>query len=410
MAAPKKHIPPSEVMDEDAIVNAFAQETYEDETPPDIDEFLSEIGISKKQYTCTLKQYPPDQSGTPIFLPGHWKGKYPSIAEVGAQFGPGRYVYVFAWKVPSPTTGHPKTASKSHEVVLGDQWEDAHQEFLYNYSIQRQKKLENLRMKTEHQRILSGNTANNNQNSNPMDDLLEAKNKLAALGVPVGNAGALSAGGDNSSILPLIINMQQKSTELMVTMMNNSQSQLMTLVTAILNRDGGQNSFQAAMKETINMVTNVVDLKQALNPEKATMVDKIFDFMQGVAPQITAILAQPRSKAKQDPMVQVAKDRPEVQAVMGDQAAMDVFAQKLDAQYGITQANEILDIMGMERSEALKEHLKQAGYSVEPKGGNEQTAPEMTPQTQPGAEDAEIVEPEINTNPIIPDSEDELEE
>jgi len=399
----KKQLPPADVMDEDTIINEFAQATYEDETPPDIDEFLSEIGIAKKQYICTLKQFPPDQSGTPIFLPGQWKGSYPTIAEIGAKFGPGKYIYVFSWKVPGPT-GNPKTASKSHEVILGEQWEDAHQEFIYQYSITRQKKLENLKMKAETQRILTGGNSPKS-NENPMDDLLDAKNKLAALGVPVGNAGALANTGEGS-ILPLMLNMQQESTKLLVTMMDASQKNMMQLMGIMMQNQGGNNSFQQAMKETISMVTNVVDLKQALNPEKATMVDKIFDFMQGVAPQITAILAQPRAQARQDPMVQIAKERPEVQAVMGDPQAMDALAQKLDAQYGIAQANEILDVMGMTRSEGLKDHLKKAGYQVEPQGASEQQPPQPV-------QDAEVVTPEpgeVNVNPVIETGDEELEE
>lgn len=153
------------------------------------------------------------------------------------------------------------------------------------------------------------------------------------------------------------------------------------------------------------MVTNVVDLKQALNPEKATMVDKIFEFMQGVAPQITAILAQPRGQAKQDPMVKLAKEQPEMQAVMNDQQAVDALAQRLDSQYGISQANEILDVMGMQRSDALKDHLKKAGYQVDPQGQTQHKPQETTPQD---AQDAEIVEPEIP--PTIDTGDDGIED
>lgn len=393
----KRNITPDEA-EEMPIINDFAQDAFDDETPPDIDEFLSEIGLEGKQYRCTLKQYPADDSGVPVFMPGSWKGSYPSIPELGSKFGPGRYLYIFSWRVPNPAGGT-KAACKQTEVVLGDQWQEAHEEYLYQYSIRRKKKLENLKLQEEQRSILNGTQNNHNKgNGDGVSDLLEASNKLRQLGVPVGATGRGTdlMGTDGGGLLPMLFNMQQKSSEQMMLIMQNNQASMMQLFGMIMTKDNGGNSFQQAMKETISMVTNVIDLKQALNPEKATIVDKIFDFMQGVAPQIATILAQPRDKARQDPMVKLAQSRPEMEAIKTDQAAIDALSQKLDSEYGIKQANEILDVMGLQRSQALKHHLKTGGYDPEP---------------HPPIEEADVINlgPDIGQGIQEESDEDELE-
>jgi hypothetical protein len=342
---------PDEAVNMDTL-NEFTEDALAEETPPDIDGFLNEIGIRDKQYRCTLKQYPADGSGVPVFLPGGWKGSYPSIEEIGSKFGPGKYLYVFSWKVPTPS-GVYATTCKQTEVVLGQQWQDAHEEYLYQYAIERKKKLQALKVREEQNSILRGQPDNGNRKDG-VDELIEATNKLKLLGVTVGSnqQGSNALVGGENNMLTLILGMQQKSTDTMMAMMANSQNQMMQLFGLMLNNkgDGGASAYQEAMKQTINMVTGVVDLKQALNPEKEGMVDKIFNFMQGVAPEITRILAQPRQQAIHDPMVNLAKSRPEMQAVMRDQAAVDALAEKLYTEYGVKQSLDIMEVMGMKPS------------------------------------------------------------
>jgi hypothetical protein len=398
----KKHVAFDEEFDDLPVINEFSEEALADETPPDIDQFLSELGIANKQYTCTIKQYPPDGTGTPIFMPGGWKGSYPSISELGSKFGPGKYLYVFTWRVTGPD-GKYKNTVKQTEVILGEQWQEAHDEYIYQYNVRRKKKLASLKMKEEQNRILNGDDYNKQEKSSGIDNLIEAKNQMAALGVNFGggNGGMDLVSGEGGGLLGMMMAMQQKSQDNMLMMMNQNSQNMMNLFGIMMQNNGG-NSYNDAVKDAMNMVTSMVDMKNALNPEKEGLVDKIFGFMQTMGPEVARVLAQPRAAAKQDPMVQMAKNRPEMQEVMNDQAAMDALAVKLDADYGVKQANEILDVMGMKRSDQLKNHLKQGGHNPEPTAG-----------PPPNAEDGEVTEvnrSEIGKNmPNDPDEMDSLE-
>jgi len=366
---PRKHRALDEVEDL-PVINEFSQEALDSlDEPPDIENFLTELGIKGKQYSCQIKQFPAEGGGIPAFLPSNYKGRYPTIDELGTKYGPGKYLYVFTWTVPRPDGGHKQTM-KELEVLLSDAWDDAHEEYLYQYSLKRRKRLRQVKNKAELDGILYDHEKPSGNPGNGMDNLIDAKNKLMQLGVPVGQSGGgtdLMAGG-TGGIFALMMNMQQKSTELMVQMMTGSQQQMMALVTAVLaNNSNKGNPYGDMFKEVAGMFTQMVDLKQALNPEKQTMVDKIFTLLETVSPQVLGMLKMSAAQRRQDPLYKLAASSQELKNLKGDPEATDALATKLDAHYGVQNTNDIMTVMGLSRSEGMKTKLRGMGYPTEPR-------------------------------------------
>lgn len=374
---PRQHRELDEVEEDLPTINELSEEAMAaEQEPPDIENFLSELGISKKQYRCQIKQYPTD-GGTPAFLPCNYKGDYPDLAALGTKYGPGKYLYVFSWTIPHPSGNGNKRVIKELPVELSEHWSDAHEEYLYQYAIRRRRRLRQAKDKAELDSILYGDDKKPGGGKGGMEDLLDAKNSLMALGVPVGGGGSggmdLTANG-GANIFALMMSMQNKSTELLVTMMNNSQTQMMSLVTAVL---GQQNNspYGQMFKEVAGMMTQMVDLKQALNPEKQGVVDKIFNLMETVSPQIVQMLQMSAAQRRSNPLYQVAAKSEELQKLKGDQEMTDNLAAKLDTHYGIQATNDIMAVMGLERSEGMKMALRQAGYPTEPRQTPEPDTP-----------------------------------
>lgn len=369
------------------IINELSEEALRHEEPPDIENFLAELGIHNKQYKCQIKQFPAEGGGMPAFLPSNYKGSYPNIEELGTKYGPGKYLYVFTWRIPNPEGSGNKTTMRELEVILGDAWQDAHEEYLYQYSIKRRQRLRSLKNKAEMDNILYGDDKKPSANNNGLDSLLDAKNQLMSLGVPVGSSGTDLATKDQTGIFALVMQMQSKSTELMVTMMNNSQQQMMSLVTAVLaNNSQNQTPYTQMFKEVSSMMTNMVGLKEALNPEKQTVVDKIFNLMEAVSPQILQMLQMSAAQRRSNSIYQAAAKSPELQQLKGDPAMTDELARKLDSHYGVQNTNDIMAVMGLERSDGMKMALKNAGYTIDPR----QTT--QTDEIPPDAVDAEVTD------------------
>lgn len=382
---PRKHRELSDIEDL-PIINEFSAEALDNEEPPDIENFLAELGIQGKQYSCQIKQFPAEGGGTPAFMPSNYKGKYPSIDELGTKYGPGKYLYVFTWAVPRPDGGGPKRAMKELEVMLSDAWDDAHQEYLYQYSLKRRKRLRQIKDKAELDGVLYTTDRNDGGNRGSMDDLVDAKNKLVSLGVPFGGGTDLTTSG-GGGIFALIMGMQQKSTELMVQMMTSSQQQMMALVTAVLSNNSNKgNPYGDMFKEVAGMFTQMVDLKQALNPEKQTMVDKIFGLLETVSPQVLGLLKMSSAQRRADPLYRLAAGSQELKNLKGDPEATDALAAKLDAHYGVQNTNDIMTVMGLSRSEGMKGKLRGMGYPTEPRqapAAAQEVPADVIPDAQP---------------------------
>lgn len=363
------------VEDDLPVTNELTAEAFESDTPPDIEDFLAELGITNKEYGCQVKQWPADGGGFPEFLPGNYKGSYPTIEELGKKFGPGKYQYFFKWRVPNANGVGNKATVKELTVVLSEKWRPAHEEYLFQFALQRKQRRRQMKEQAELDNILDID-----ERSKPKKDgiesLLDAKNQLSALGVPVGMTGqtGMELTKEGPGVFALIMQMQQKSTELLVTMMNNAQNNMMQLMTAIMSNNNGSNSYQTAFKEVTSMITGMVDIKQALNPEKQGVVDKIFNLMESVSPQVLDMLKMNAGQRRKSPVFQIAANSQELKDLKGDQQMTDALAARLDAHYGVQNTNDIMAVMGLDRSGEMKQKLRQMGYPVNPR--QEETTPE----------------------------------
>ena len=87
----------------DPMVNTVDEDMV-DSTPAEIEDFITEHGISDHKYTCYVKQYPPEGGGTPVSLPWNHNSKYPTARELGEDFGPGKYLIMFTGTFDNSTT------------------------------------------------------------------------------------------------------------------------------------------------------------------------------------------------------------------------------------------------------------------------------------------------------------------
>jgi len=344
-----------------------------DETPPDVEEFLAGLGIEKKQYTCVVTQWPVEGGGQPIYITPTYKAKYPSIDEIGIEFGPGKYTYHFKWRIRNDQGTGYKPTMKTLDIKLGHQWADKHEEYLYQQKIERRKRLQRMRDNAEADSILY---AAEKFNANaPQGDGMNEVDKLKAYGRTLMELTSLTAptpAKSDNAMIPMMMqmmqmasNQQQDTMKFMMTLMQANQNSNTQLMTAMIQGNAGK-PVHNQLKEVIETVGGIVDMKQMLNPEKETVVDKIFNTVNIVASQIPALIKKSPEEREKDSIMQIARASQEYKDLQNDQAMTDALAAKLDSHYGVEQTNNIMAVMDLDRSPEMKATMQAQGQSPDP--------------------------------------------
>jgi hypothetical protein len=327
------------------------------EIPPDIEEFLQENGLIEKKYTCVLKRQPPSGSTIMEFLPGSWVDEYPSIEEIGKRFGPGKYYYFFKYHIKEfdPSKGAEVKRIKMNQfaVYLGTEWEDictAHQAEKY---LEDKQKLKKLKQKSKLKSAVYDLDDDDSKGSDPIETMKHTMGVLKDLGVPIGGSKGEGGGMDSMQMMMFMMNMMQKSSENMMQMMIASQQNTTNLMQGILT---GRSQQQAPdtmqhFREMMTMVQGITEVKEIMNPEKRTVVDRIFEMAEGVMPAIMSIANRPPEQRANDPMVGMVKNMPEFQQMDKDPEMRAELIKKWDEAHGKENTDAIIATVGWGRED-----------------------------------------------------------
>ena len=353
------------------VEGAIAEPDFVNETPEDIENFLADHGIKDVTYNCTVKRFPKEGGEIASWLPINMKNNYPSIDEVGKRFGPGKYLFCFSWRETNED-GKRITRMKEHKIVLDDEWNDIYDEYMAEKWAQKNRKIENERNRAKMKAAAKGIDLDEvtGEPRDPLEDLKNSLSVLKELGVPFGGNGkALSAEGD-LGMMQLMMSTQAENTKLLVAMMAQSANNANNMIMALLKNNQPQTNTDM-FKEIMQMVTGTIQLKEALNPEKKGVVDKVFELMEQVMPQILQMSQQRQSERVQNPLYKIAAESNEMDLLRKDPAALAYAIEKWDKAHGPEQTNMILKTVGLTRPEGVQ--FEQEGAVHEPSTSDHST-------------------------------------
>lgn len=329
----------------DPVINDLEEN---EKIPEDIEEFLAENGIKNVTYTCSTKMYPLGGGGEPRWLPCTMKNEYPTREELGKRFGPGKYHMMFNWRVLDPSDNKRKNRGKEIVFILGEEWNDLYDEYMAEKYIERRKKIKSIKDRVELENVIEGSESPRIKSG--IEELIESRMNLEKLGVPMGINNNLPAHQNNDNTLMIMMQMMQHASDMQMKMMMDNNKNSMALITALIgSQNNGNNNPNKMMEMVLNMVTSTVDLKNALNPEKETTVDKVFSLMEGALPLILQLASQKSSERAKNPIYQMAMNSPEMKEMKEDPQMQEAWIKKWDAAQGKENTDIILATIGMAR-------------------------------------------------------------
>jgi len=358
----------------------------DDQMPDEIRAVLEEYGLSKKSFTCTLKEIPAgtnfntDSSGSQSTkYIRSWLRSVPSMDYIAREYGPGDYVLAFSWRMRSEETDG-ESRAMNHEVPL-----TISEKFMEEYKRHRLdakiKEASNtgtkvrdalIEKKIESQMVRAltgdGDVPQVSPAQAAKEYITQTLETVKMMGLPIGIQP--QKGIEWDKILPTVVAgltaflqhqqtveraRQEDFNKLLMVMMGSSQnanSQLVEIMKLNTGVGTGANQF----KEIRDMIFGAIDIKNALQGgEKETLADKIFRVVENVAPQILSIAATAATvqAAKANPVAKMAAgyiaSNPDFQALRGNPVEMKVFIEKMDGFFGWKQADTILAVAGWER-------------------------------------------------------------
>ena len=103
----------------------------------------------------------------------------------------------------------------------------------------------------------------------------------------------------------------------------------------------------------------LMDFKQSMEPEeKQGLVEKIFDKLAPMVPQVLALATMPKPQLEANPMVKMARNLPDVKNMQADTELAFMGIQRLDEVYGFQQANDIMTVFGLQRPPELQDNYQ----------------------------------------------------
>lgn len=354
----------------------------EDEMPDEIRGLIEQNGLSKRDFSCVLKEIPAghstesvDSSNTSVYIRA-WKRSIPSFEYIAREHGPGSYILVLSWQAYDSDSNLRKMRREIVPIVISDKCAGEHKKHMLDKKINDaaatgEKVRGVLIEKTiEGQLVdaITGKSKEAEKQQSPKEYIAEIMDTVRMMGLPVG--GATQAPRiEWDKILPAVVPLvtaflqmnqaaEQRRVEesnkmymLLLSQNQSSSSQLMEMLKIQAMKPTGENP----LKEMQTLIMNALDIKQLLNPPQETLADKIFRVVENVVPQILTIAANASQTHQQPkgPMVDVAKmyvkNDPNFSKLKNDPAEMAKFVNKLDDRIGWENADIILKVVEWDR-------------------------------------------------------------
>jgi len=164
----------------------------------------------------------------------------------------------------------------------------------------------------------------------------------------------------------------------------------------------GSGDHNQMFDKIFDIFKGVVNVKELLNPEKQTVVDRVFDLANSIVPAIMEIAKKSPAQRAADPLVGVVKDSADFNKIKEDPEMLKEAIRKWDAAHGATKTDIILDTVGLKRPGAPDKPAPEPEAEDETEFEDvteENPIPEVIITPAPG-DDNENVEVEANENPM----------
>lgn len=356
----------------------------DEQVPDQVLTLLSQYGLSKKSFTCGLYEVPEgvevesDNTSNCRYITGFHRS-VPTLDWLSREHGPGRYMLLFTWYKKDVESGKENIPMRDSIVLeVSEKAIEEHKRHRFKRTLEeaRNKSTRTREALTESKmenRLLEGLIGEGDRETKtPAESAKEyitsAMETVKMLGVPVGMqqpqppAKVVEWDKVLPALAPLVLGwlQHQRDTErarqedfnkllmLMVTQGQNANTQLVEMFSRMQSGSG-------VAKEYIDMIKNVVDLKELVTPQQETLSDKVFRLIEGVAPHIMSIAATAASTqaAKSNPLVGMAKGyidkNPDFQALKENPDEMKKTVTRMDDFFGWEQTDMIMNVMGWAR-------------------------------------------------------------
>ncbi|HIJ68541.1 MAG TPA: hypothetical protein HPP57_03440 [Deltaproteobacteria bacterium] len=391
-----------------------------DGIPDEIKDLLIEHGLSKKEFTCQLKEIP-EGAEIPDYVTsknsGHlntWTRTFPSTEWIKNKYGPGNYVLIFTWTGEGEEDGERKKSNERQQIpiVISAKAVHDHKKFKIAQLIKntaeeseaiREARIESKLTNEAYEGLLD---SPEKKEKPPMEQIKEMVETLKTLGIPVG-MGMMTTPekkpvdwvGILGAIAPLagtviagIMSSGSKRSDdfnKMLLLMMSQGKEANAQVIEIMKANAGNNSGTGRANEYLELIKGVIDVKELINPQKETIADKIFNFLEGVAPVIAGVIQNAASNPetiKRDPVARMAKgmaDKDEnIQAIRGNVAEQTKLFNRMDDYFGTEQTDIIAEVMGFVRPEGyVKDPSKRLPQNE--RGGVTETEAEVVTSDDP---------------------------
>lgn len=359
-----------------------------DDTPDEITDFVRANDMTDK-FVVMLKQKP-DNGGVAQTLRS-FTNYYPNVNTLGKEWGPGSYVLVFSWRAEGKS-GKKETVTKDFKIELPERaWADEHDRWLMERSKKRQNEMEKeWKEEAMKARVMGQGTPAAASPASEIDNLKKMLEVAKSLGVQIGGqqkpepkekerksfsdrmiemAPAITAIG--AVVGPIVVAIIQRPKPPSDSSLTN------TLVNHLItNKPQEDGTMKTVLPFLMGSLKQIMDFKQSMEPEeKQSFVEKVFDKLAPMVPQVLALATQPRPQMESNPMVGMARNLGDVKAMKNDPELAYLGVQRLDEVYGFQQANQILTVFGMERPDELLGNIskypsKGYGPDGQPETGN----------------------------------------
>lgn len=323
------------------------------ETPDEITQFLAANAIGDK-YQMILKELV--DGGRPQYIKSYTNW-HPSIDDVGTQWGPGEYEFIFSWR-ETGINGKKGPVAKSFKIRLPEKaWREPHLEWLAERQKEKaQKKTEEMKEEAERARLFGQTPGASVQPPSDLDSLKKSLEVLRGLGVPLGGP-AQAPKTDWAALLvslaPVIAAVAPMASAFISRKREDAQGPLLQLLIGKLldNKPQGESEYmKQAFGMAMGMMKQALDMKQQLTPEeKEPFIERVFDKLVGSMPMVLELAKMSKPQRESNMMYRMAQGHPDVQTVMNDIELQIALVEKLDSFYGFTQTNQILEVMGVPR-------------------------------------------------------------
>jgi len=401
---PDQAEPGRDPFDSEVLYGAPAPEQEEDPNeniPDEIAALFDEHGLDAKWYRCDLKKYH-SAEGSGAFVAMYDKS-YPTIEDVGLNFGPGKYLFTFFWR--KKIDGKNKMQTRKFYFDISEEFRDRYEDYQFEKQRKRRKERKRkLAMDRETRRMYDDEDDTPASSQSPAKDPMQIAQEyieqhMRTNQMLFGNSGSQrSPAFEWEKLVPLGMavltflsnrsdserSRQDQFMTMMLKMSQDSTSNLLDVVRRSNNPTGLE-----MMKDMKDMIMAGVDIKSALNPEKESVLDRVMGVIEGALPVMAQMMSQPRAQSKQSIPYQMAQSYVQTdkdfQQVLSDPEMREAAIQRMDREFGWEQANYILDVAGIRRSTPNNDPSQRY-----PEGDERNTVPEA---------DAEVVEPTPEPEP-----------